>query len=124
MATSKDFLNKQATHYRKHQQIANTAKATLDHQYQIQARGTIPTKYKPKPLKVINTDNNKTKFTHKFMSEYKRLFTKSLEEAITQNSVTFELEKSRCLDVLRQRKSNSVLHQNPQQFSQICMKTF
>lgn len=97
-----EFLKHQAAQYKKHQQTINTTKATLNHQYQLQTRGTIPKKHRPKPPTIISTDHSQTQATESFLSEYNKLFFRSLQEAISQNSITLELEKARCVDILNQ----------------------
>ena len=93
------FLKHQAEQYKKHQKMVKSTQATLSHQLQMQSSGTIPKKHRPQPPSVTN---GQTKFTENFMQVYGKLFFKSLQEAIIQNSITMELEKTRCLDILRQ----------------------
>lgn len=97
-----EFLKHQAVQYKKHQQTTNITQTTLNHQYQLQTRGTIPKKHRPKPPTIISTDHSKAQSTESFLSEYNKLFFKSLQDAISQNSITLELEKARCIDILNQ----------------------
>lgn len=97
-----ELLKKQATQYQKHMCVIKKTQATLDHQYRTQLHGTIPKKHKPLPPTVINTNGNKEKFNKEFLRQYQELFFKSLQDAITKNTITLELEKARCTDVLRQ----------------------
>lgn len=98
---AKAYLRQQREGYLKHKQVVDRAKATLDHQYRLQKHEIIPKKHLPKPPMVVEPYSNKT-HTKKFTEEYKKLFLRSLQDAIIQNTTILELEKARCLDVLRQ----------------------
>lgn len=94
------FLEQQTKQYKIHQSIINRVQTTLQHQHQIQSQNNIPKKHRPKPPIVIDTDRSK-EFTETFTREYEKFFFKELQEAITQNTVTLELERARCSDILR-----------------------
>ena len=96
-----ELLKKQATEYQKHAHIIKKTQTLLDHQYQMQLQGTIPKKHKPLPPTIINTDASKEKFDREFLQQYYELFAKALQEAITKNTITLELEKARCSDILK-----------------------
>ena len=97
----RQFVEQQAMQYLKHRSIINKAEATLRHQHLTQSQGNIPKKHRPKPPTVVDTDCSKG-FTETFAREYKKFFFDTLQKAITHNTVTLELEKARCLDILRQ----------------------
>lgn len=97
-----ELLDKQASAYQRHVNVISRTQVTLKHQYQIQIQGTIPKKHRPLPPTIISTDSNKESFDKKFHQQYKELFFNSLQDAITRNVVTLELEKARCKDILIQ----------------------
>ena len=97
-----EFLDRQASAYQSHVNVISRTQATLKHQYQIQAQGTIPKKHRPLPPVIVTTDSNKESFNRKFHQQYQELFFNSLQDAITKNTVNLELEKARCKDILIQ----------------------
>lgn len=101
MATTEivPFLKCQAKGYKKHQDIVKTTETTLNRQYRIQQNRTIPKLHRPKPPFVVH---NNTKFVQEFNKEFATFFFERLQEAILQNTIALELEKSRCLNILMQ----------------------
>lgn len=97
----KHFLTQQVKKYQGHYNTVKRTKATLQHQYRIQTTETLPKKHHPKPPVVVDTVQNK-EFTKSFNKKYRRFFSECLQEAITKNTITLELEKARCQDVIRQ----------------------
>ena len=95
-------LDQQAIQYKQHVNIITKTQTILDHQYKLQNRGTIPKKHRPLPPTIIGTDGSKEKFEEDFNHKYKVFFFQSIQEAITQNTITLELEKARCSDILNQ----------------------
>lgn len=108
----KSFLKLQARQYKKHQDTVKTTEATLDKQYRIQRNRTIPKVHRPKPPSVVNSNG---KFAQDFNKQYATLFFECLQEAILQNTITLELEKSRCLDILMQTEKQLHLATEPPQ---------
>lgn len=100
MASIQQFLQQQEREYRKHQRIVETTETTIQHQNQIRAKKEIPKKHRPKPPTIINSEQSKKKFDQSFQEEYSKLFLRILEEAISQNTITAELEKARCLEII------------------------
>ena len=97
-----EYLDKQAIVYQSHVNVVNRTQATLKHQYQIQALGTIPKKHRPLPPTTVSTDSTKESFDKEFRRHYHELFFSSLQEAITRNTINLELERARCKDILMQ----------------------
>lgn len=95
------FLQKQESEYKKHQRVIKAAEATVQQQIQIKSKQEIPKKHRPKPPTIFDSDNCKEKFLQSFQEEYKRFFLKNLDEAISLNTITIELEKARCLEIIR-----------------------
>lgn len=98
---TKQFLKQQTEKYQKHQNTIKVTENILKQQFRIKSTSKIPKKSSPKPPSIID-NNQKKQFELKFRTSYKNLFLNSLQEAITQNTITLELEKARCEDILRQ----------------------
>ena len=100
-ANINQFLQKQECEYNKHQRVIKAAETTVKQQIQIKTKKEIPKKHRPKPPTILDSDNCKGKFLQSFQEEYKRFFLKHLDEAISLNTITIELERARCLEVIR-----------------------
>ena len=107
------FLRSQIDQYQGHQNTIKKVQSTLQHQHQTLTGQTIPKKHRPKPPIVIDNDLDK-KLSKKFNSQYHKLFFETLQDAITQNTITLELEKARCQDIIRQtEKELSQMNEPP-----------
>ena len=100
MSTLKAILDKQAKEYNKHLRNQKRVQTTLDYQYRVQREKTIPKKHRPKPPLIICPTNNQAKITQDFHKKYEQLFYETLQQAITQNMITLELERGRCREAL------------------------
>ena len=110
---AREFLQKQEAQYNKHQQVIKKAENTVKHQYQIKANGIIPKKHRPKPPVVVNEENSRAKCTQSFQKEYNKLFFKSIDKAISLNTITIELEKARSSEITRRTEQVLCLSSEP-----------
>ena len=109
---SQAFLQKQKEAYLQHSSVVNKAQGVLTHQHQLQSYNSIPKRHHPKPPTVVDTFHQK-KYIDKFEREYGKLYKESLQEAITQNTVTLELEKARCHEILQHTEKMLCLSPDP-----------
>lgn len=107
------FLQKQESEYKKHQRVIKAAEATVQQQIQIKSKQEIPKKHRPKPPTIFDSDNCKEKFLQSFQEEYKRFFLKNLDEAISLNTITIELEKLDVWKLSEEQKKSCVNRQSP-----------
>ena len=101
MSRITEILIQQSKAYKKHYNLWKKAETTIAHQYKLQEAGKIPKKHKPKPPQICVPSGNSKKVIEEFQFKYKHLFFECLQEAITQNTLTLELGKARCRDILR-----------------------
>ena len=113
---SQAFLKKQKEAYLQHSKVVNKVQGVLTHQYQLQSHKSIPKKHRPKSPTVVDTFHQ-TKHAEKFREMYSKLYRESLQEAITQNTITLELEKARCHEILQH--TEKVLCSSPDAASQL-----
>ena len=97
---SRRLIQKQKEAYLQHSSIVKKTQEVLTHQYQLQSYDSIPKKHRPKPPTVVDNFQQK-KHVEKFEKEYSKLYRESLKEAITQNTITLELELARCHEILQ-----------------------
>ena len=109
---TKCFLNQQREQYKKHNRIVDQAQSALRYQYQLQSHGNIPKKHRPRPPTIVDSAQSK-KLNQSFFKAYNELFFKGLQDAIIQNTTTLELEKARCLDILRHTEQALCISTDP-----------
>jgi hypothetical protein len=109
---SQALLQKQKATYLQHSSVVNRVQGVLTHQYQLQSYNSIPKRHRPKPPTVVDTFHQK-RYVDKFEREYSKLYRESLQEAITQNTITLELEKARCHEILQHTEKMLCLSPDP-----------
>ena len=85
------FLEEQSKQYQSHLKKLRT---TLNFQHNIRNYKTIPKQYSPSSFLEIPADNQST-LTANFQQEYNKLFFKYLNQVLTYNTISLELEESR-----------------------------
>lgn len=93
-----EFLRQQSQLYQHHLNVRNKANKVLQHQHEIRLNKTIPKQYLPqKSLQLIVSN---TTMTSEYQQKYQHLFFQHLDEVITNNTITLELEAAQMRQIL------------------------
>ena len=98
MSTIEDIIQHNSAEYQRHRTTRNRLVKTLQFQRNIHTFQTIPKHYRPPATLELTVPN--PNLSQKFEAEYHRLFFKHLNEVITHNTISLELENARLKEVV------------------------
>ena len=122
MSTIEEIIQHNSAEYQRHRTTRNRLVKTLQFQRNIHTFQTIPKHYCPPATLELTVPNPNP--SQKFEAEYHRLFFKHLNEVITHNTISLELENARLKEVVNKTEkllstSNAppeIISQSIQQF--------
>lgn len=93
-----EFLQQQSQLYQHHLSMKSKTDKVLQHQHEIRLNKTIPKQYLPqKSLQLVLSN---TTITSNYQQKYQELFFQHLDEVITNNTITLELEEAQMRQIL------------------------
>ena len=93
-----ELLKRNSKDYQTHRSTANRIGKALQHQNNIKLFQSIPKRYQPPAIPELVVPNSD--ISKKFTAQYEKLFFQCLDEAITHNTISLELENARLKEIV------------------------
>ena len=103
--TAEEMLRLNTAEYQQHQSTKNRLSKALKFQENIQTFQTIPKRFYPSTTPEIICPSKE--LAEKFEAEYRKLFSRHLEEVITHNTISLELENARLKEIVQQTEKHT-----------------
>ena len=116
--TAEEMLRLNTAEYQQHQSTKNRLSKALKFQENIQTFQTIPKRFYPSTTPEIICPSKE--LAEKFEAEYRKLFSRHLEEVITHNTISLELENARLKEIVqRTEKQLSTIQAPPETINEL-----
>ena len=121
--TIEEILKQNSSEYQQHLSTRNKITRVLQHQNNIRLFKTIPRHYQPSATPEIVTHN--PTLSNEFQTGFQQLFFKHLNDVITNNTISLELENSRLREIITRTENQlSTLAAPAQVIAQLRLKFY